>query len=80
MNLMAEVKSEIPNIIGSAVEYCIVCSSVMSSDGCSDPNCWKSRPTYPLQEALRAVALNKAYGTKNYTPAKQQRFFSSGRN
>ena len=58
--------------IGIAVEYCTSCGSSMSSDGCSNPNCWKTRPLYPLQEALRAKALSKYYDTKNYSRSQQQ--------
>ena len=58
--------------IATAVEYCVSCKSIMSSDGCSNPECWKTRPLYPLQEAMRAAALNKHYGTTRYTSCKQQ--------
>lgn len=60
--------------IATAVEYCVSCQSVMSSDGCSNPECWKTRALYPLQEAMRARALNKHYGTNSYKSCKQQIF------
>jgi hypothetical protein len=61
--------------ISIAVEYCTMCKSVMSSDGCSNPDCWKTRPLYPLQEAMRAKALNNHYGTSDYK-SQPQRFFN----
>jgi hypothetical protein len=60
--------------ISIAVEYCTACGCVVSSDGCSNPECWKTRPLYPLMEAMRAMALNKHYGTNRYKPCKQQVF------
>lgn len=58
--------------IATAVEYCVACKSVMSSDGCSNPECWKTRPLYPLMEVMRAKALNKHYGTTGYKSCLQQ--------
>lgn len=58
--------------ISTAVEYCTSCQCIMSSDGCSNPECWKTRPLHPLQEALRTKALNIHYGTTNYFRTKQQ--------
>ena len=54
--------------ISTNVEYCLSCNAVMSSDGCSNPSCWRTRPLYPLQEILRA----KAYESKNYSRTFQQ--------
>lgn len=44
--------------IGIAVEYCDVCGSPMSSDGCSNIDCPLSRPVPQFQVALqKAVRL-----------------------
>lgn len=61
--------------ISTSVEYCTSCHAVMSSDGCSNSECWKTRPLYPLQEAMRVRALNNHYGTTDYKP-QGKRFFN----
>lgn len=60
--------------IATAVEYCTSCQSIMSSDGCSNPECWRTRPLHPLQEALRKRAIEKHYGTTGYKATLQQIF------
>lgn len=59
--------------ISTAVEYCVVrgCGAVMTFNGCSNPECPKTRPLYPLMEALRTRALNKHYGTNRYSSCKE---------
>lgn len=49
-----------PIKFGSRAEYCLECDSPLSSDGCSNPECIKSRPKYPLQDAYRKVLLGRA--------------------
>lgn len=60
--------------ISTAVDYCTSCGAVMSSDGCSNPECWRTRKLYPLQEVLRTSAINRHYETRNYKPSKWQIF------
>ena len=54
--------------ISTAVEYCTVrgCGSVVTPQGCSNPECINSRPLYPLQEVLRNRALNKKYNLTEF--------------
>lgn len=72
---MKTTMDDLPNFekrISIAVEHCVTCRSVMSSDGCSNPDCWKTRPLYPLQEAMRTLALNRHYGTNNHRGAQSE--------
>lgn len=74
---MKTTVDDLPNFekrISTAVEYCVSpgCGAVISSDGCSNPDCWKHRPLYPLQEAMRTLALNKQYDTNNHTGARTE--------
>jgi hypothetical protein len=74
---MKTVMEDFPDFekrISIAVEYCTVrgCGAVVSSEGCSNPECPNTRPLHPLQEAMRALALSKHYGTTRYKPCQQQ--------
>lgn len=76
---MPSTMDDFPNFnlrIATAVEYCVACKAVMSSEGCSNPTCWKTRPLYPLQEAMRKRAIEKHYGTTGYKSIQQQVFRS----
>jgi hypothetical protein len=60
--------------IATAVEYCLACQAIVTQQGCSNPDCYKSRPLYPLQEALRKRAIEKHYGNCCYKAGKEQVF------
>ena len=53
-------KTEIPQIMfGKRTEYCLIsgCGHPMMKDGCTNPDCVKSRAKYEVQEGFRMMTL-----------------------
>lgn len=46
-------------LVGGLAEYCMVCESPMSSDGCSNQDCHRGRPVEPLQKLLKLKAQGR---------------------